>query len=187
MLVLDGGRWELCRMERIEQTDQPRGASVKLCLFVAGDTGPSARARRELERLRSELKAGGFSVEVIDVVAEEDLAERAGILATPVLIRLAPLPRRGAGAVPRPPCRRPDHGCRRECPTRARNPRPASDQPAGPHHRRLRSATQRRCLACRPTLRRAGRRVRLSVATPSRMKRGNGSSITRFAVTDHPR
>jgi circadian clock protein KaiB len=81
-------------MEQIEQTDQPRGASVELCLFVAGETGPSARARRELERLRSELKAGGLSVEVVDVVQRPDLAERAGILATPVLIRLAPLPRR---------------------------------------------------------------------------------------------
>jgi circadian clock protein KaiB len=81
-------------MERIEQTDQPRGASVELCLFVAGETGPSARARRELERLRIELEGGGLSVEVVDVVARPDLAERAGILATPVLMRLAPLPRR---------------------------------------------------------------------------------------------
>ncbi len=81
-------------MERIEQTDRPRGASVELCLFVAGETGPSVRARRELERLRSELEEGGWRVEVVDVMERPDLAERAGILATPVLIRLAPLPRR---------------------------------------------------------------------------------------------
>jgi circadian clock protein KaiB len=81
-------------MEQIEQTDQPRGASVELCLFVAGETGPSVRARRELERLQFELEGGGWRVEVVDVVERPDLAERAGILATPVLIRLAPLPRR---------------------------------------------------------------------------------------------
>jgi circadian clock protein KaiB len=81
-------------MERIEQTDEPRGASVELCLFVAGETGPSARARREVERLGVELEGGGWSVEVIDVMERPDLAERAGILATPVLIRSAPLPRR---------------------------------------------------------------------------------------------
>ncbi len=92
--VLDPGRWELWRMERIEETDEPRGASVELCLFVAGETGPSARARRELDRLRVGLERGGGRVEVIDVMERPDLAEQAGILATPVLIRLAPLPRR---------------------------------------------------------------------------------------------
>ena len=81
-------------MERIEQTNKPRGASVELCLFVAGETGPSARARRELDRLRAGLEGGGGRVEVIDVMERPDLAEQAGILATPVLIRLAPLPRR---------------------------------------------------------------------------------------------
>ena len=81
-------------MEQIEQTDQPRGVSVELCLFVAGETGPSAHARRELERLRPELEGGGLSVEVVDVMQRPDLAERARILATPVLMRLAPLPRR---------------------------------------------------------------------------------------------
>ena len=98
--MLDPGRLELCRMERNEQIDEPRGASVELCLFVAGNTGPSARARREVERLQMELEGGGSSVEVsdvidvIDVIERPEVAERAGILATPVLIRLAPLPRR---------------------------------------------------------------------------------------------
>ena len=81
-------------MERIEQIDEPRAASVELCLFVAGNTGPSARARREVERLQMELEGGGSSVEVIDVIERPEVAERVGILATPVLIRLAPLPRR---------------------------------------------------------------------------------------------
>ena len=81
-------------MERIEETDEPRAASVELCLFVAGETGPSARARRELDRLRVGLEGGGGRVEVIDVMERPDLAEQAGILATPVLIRVAPLPRR---------------------------------------------------------------------------------------------
>jgi circadian clock protein KaiB len=81
-------------MELNEQTDRPPGAPIELCLFVAGESGPSARARQELERLRSELEGGGWRVEVVDVVERPDLAERAGILATPVLIRVAPLPRR---------------------------------------------------------------------------------------------
>ena len=81
-------------MERIEQTDGLPGVPGELCLFVAGETGPSARARRELERLRIELESGGGRVEVIDVIERPELAERAGILATPVLIRVAPLPRR---------------------------------------------------------------------------------------------
>lgn len=80
-------------MERTEEDDERRSAAVELCLFVAGETGPSARARRELERLRVELEGGGWRIEVIDVVQRPDLAERARILATPVLIRLAPLPR----------------------------------------------------------------------------------------------
>jgi hypothetical protein len=40
----------------LSKTDQPRGAPVELCLFVAGKTGSSVRARRELKRLRSELE-----------------------------------------------------------------------------------------------------------------------------------
>jgi hypothetical protein len=43
-------------MERIEQPDQPGGASVELRLLMAEETGRSARARRELERLLVDLE-----------------------------------------------------------------------------------------------------------------------------------
>jgi circadian clock protein KaiB len=82
-------------MEPMGQSGGGRpGALVDLCLFVAGDTGPSSRARRQLERFRAELGDADWRVEVVDVVERPDLAEQAGIVATPVLIRLAPLPRR---------------------------------------------------------------------------------------------
>jgi circadian clock protein KaiB len=74
--------------------DGPGDASVRLRLFVVGLTGPSARARRGLEELRRELEGDGWVVEVIDVLERPDLAEEERIVATPVLIRLAPLPRR---------------------------------------------------------------------------------------------
>ena len=81
-------------MEPMGQSSGPPDALVELCLFVAGDTGPSARARRQLERFRKKLGDADWRVEVVDVVERPDLAEQAGIVATPVLIRLAPLPRR---------------------------------------------------------------------------------------------
>jgi len=81
-------------IEPMGQSGGPPDALVELCLFVAGDTGPSARARRQLERFRAELGEANWRVEVVDVVERPDLAEQAGIVATPVLIRLAPLPRR---------------------------------------------------------------------------------------------
>ena len=81
-------------MEPMGQSGGPSDALVELCLFVAGDTGPSARAQRQLERFRAELGETNWRVEVVDAVERPDLAEQAGIVATPVLIRLAPAPRR---------------------------------------------------------------------------------------------
>ena len=81
-------------IEPIGQSGGAPGVRVELCLFVAGDTGPSARARRQLERFRARFGDANWHVEVVDVVQRPDLAERAAIVATPVLIRLAPLPRR---------------------------------------------------------------------------------------------
>jgi circadian clock protein KaiB len=73
--------------------NDPERAQVALRLYVAGDTGPSAQARTQLETLREQLGGNGWQVEVVDVFDRPDLAEEDQVLATPVLIRLLPAPR----------------------------------------------------------------------------------------------
>jgi circadian clock protein KaiB len=68
-------------------------AHVALRLYVAGDTGPSAQARSQVETLLERLAGERWQVEVVDVFDRPDLAEEDRILATPVLIRLLPAPR----------------------------------------------------------------------------------------------
>jgi circadian clock protein KaiB len=73
--------------------DEREGARVALRMYVAGDTAPSAHARRRLQTLREQLDGDDWQIEVVDVIERPDLAEADGILATPVLIRLHPAPR----------------------------------------------------------------------------------------------
>lgn len=63
-------------------------------IYVVGGT---SRGRRAVENLRElcEAHAGDdFELEVIDVLTQADRAEDARILATPTVVKLAPLPRR---------------------------------------------------------------------------------------------
>jgi circadian clock protein KaiB len=76
-------------------TAEPDVAQVALRLYVAGDSAPSALARRQLKTLREQLGGDGWEVEVVDVFDRPDLAEEDRILATPVLIRFLPPPRLG--------------------------------------------------------------------------------------------
>jgi circadian clock protein KaiB len=64
-----------------------------LRLYVAGETAPSAQARRQLAVLRERLGDEHWEVEVVDVFERPGLAETDRILATPILIRLSPPPR----------------------------------------------------------------------------------------------
>lgn len=73
--------------------DGPGSASVSLRLYVADDSAPSAKARRQFDSLRKELGDEHWEVEVVDVFERPDLAEADRVLATPVLIRLRPEPR----------------------------------------------------------------------------------------------
>jgi circadian clock protein KaiB len=72
--------------------DDPQRAGVVLRLYVAGGSPPSVRARRALEGLREHFGGADWVVEVIDVFERPDLAEAHRIIATPVLVRLAPVP-----------------------------------------------------------------------------------------------
>ena len=62
-----------------------------LRLYVVGGTQASERAQHSLARLRGELD-GGCQVDVVDLREQPDVAERERILATPLLVRLAPEP-----------------------------------------------------------------------------------------------
>ncbi|WP_433994154.1 circadian clock KaiB family protein [Bradyrhizobium japonicum] len=56
-----------------------------LRLYIAGNSPSSRRAEQNLERLRTSLTSKGWDIDIIDVLTRPDLAESAGIIATPTL------------------------------------------------------------------------------------------------------
>lgn len=60
------------------------GANGLLRLYVAGDAPGARRALENRLRIMEEL-AGGIEIQIVDVLAHPEEAERAGILATPTL------------------------------------------------------------------------------------------------------
>ena len=73
--------------------DAPERVGVALRLYVAADSAPSMLARRQLELVRERLEGKNWEVEVVDVFESPQVAEADGIIATPVLVRLYPMPR----------------------------------------------------------------------------------------------
>ena len=67
---------------------------VRLCLFVAGDSARATVARRSLESLIGSSLPADTELEVIDVLRHPEAAEEYRILATPLVIKLAPAPQR---------------------------------------------------------------------------------------------
>lgn len=65
---------------------------LSLRLFVHGGSPRSARALRNVVELRSRLGKEHVGLEIVDIGADPQLAERAKILATPTLLRVMPLP-----------------------------------------------------------------------------------------------
>lgn len=68
--------------------------SIRLILYVAGQTPRSARAVANLRRLMSEGLGGAPELTIIDVVEDPDAAESARILTTPTLVKEHPAPPR---------------------------------------------------------------------------------------------
>lgn len=62
-----------------------RVAPLILRLYIAGNSASSRRASQNLARIRSSLDSKGWEVEIVDVLDRPDLAESAGIIATPTL------------------------------------------------------------------------------------------------------
>lgn len=62
-----------------------QAADFVLRLYIAGNSSSSRQAQQNLKHLRILMKVDGAQVEVIDVLANPELAEKARILATPTL------------------------------------------------------------------------------------------------------
>jgi len=63
-----------------------------LCLFVTGATPNSMRAITNIKEICEEHLKGNYSLEIIDVYQQADIAKREQLVALPMLLRKQPLP-----------------------------------------------------------------------------------------------
>lgn len=66
----------------------------RFTLYVAGDTARSQQAYADLRRICEERLGGDFQIDVVDVAADAEAAERARILTTPTVVKAEPAPAR---------------------------------------------------------------------------------------------
>lgn len=60
-------------------------ADFVLRLYIAGNSASSRRAEQNLQHILAAIKSEGGDVEIVDVLTKPDLAEKAGVIATPTL------------------------------------------------------------------------------------------------------
>ena len=70
------------------------GPEYVLRLFVTGASANSIRAISNLKQICEAHIAGNYSLEIIDVYQEKEIAETEQIIALPLLIKTLPLPER---------------------------------------------------------------------------------------------
>src|SRR5689334_11383573 len=75
-------------------SDEPDHAEYVLRLYVTGATPKSARAISNLKAICEEHLQGRYSLEVIDVYQQPELAQEANIIAMPTLVKQLPSPLR---------------------------------------------------------------------------------------------
>lgn len=74
------------------EADSPNPELCELRLYVAGQTPKSMTALANLKKLCEEHLAGKYTIEVIDLLTQPQLARGDQILAIPTLVRRLPAP-----------------------------------------------------------------------------------------------
>jgi circadian clock protein KaiB len=80
--------WKATNMNR--QAEDSRGYNLRL--YVAGQTPKSIAAMCNLRNLCEKYLSGRYSLDVIDLMADPNLAQRDEIIAVPTLVRCLPQP-----------------------------------------------------------------------------------------------
>ena len=77
-----------------KDTENQRRLRLRLRLYVAGDALNSIGAIANLRAAIAECAGGEADIEIIDVLRDPDRGLRDGILVTPMLVKIEPLPER---------------------------------------------------------------------------------------------
>ena len=72
---------------------KPGGETYVFRLFVAGNESNSSQARGNLARLCEEHIKRRYKIDVVDVLKDAAAAHKNGVLVTPTLILIKPLPK----------------------------------------------------------------------------------------------
>ncbi|HEX7476661.1 MAG TPA: circadian clock KaiB family protein [Polyangiales bacterium] len=72
----------------------PKKRQLRLRLYVAGEAPNSVAAIRHLRVLLADYPSHVAELEIIDVLQHPEPGAREGVLVTPTMIKLAPLPER---------------------------------------------------------------------------------------------
>ena len=75
-------------------TEKKDGNSYVLRLFVTGATPNSTRAVTNIRQICETHLKGNYSLEIVDVYQQNNLAEQEQLIALPLLIKKFPLPER---------------------------------------------------------------------------------------------
>jgi circadian clock protein KaiB len=80
--------------EHVDEKELPQKSTKEyvLRLFITGATPNSVRALTNLKKLCEVYLKGKYSLEIIDVYQQADIAEREQLIALPLLIKKLPLP-----------------------------------------------------------------------------------------------
>ena len=65
-----------------------------LCLFITGATPNSVRAVENIKKICEEHLKGNYSLEIIDVYQQADIAKKEQLVALPMLLKKQPLPQK---------------------------------------------------------------------------------------------
>lgn len=80
--------------DHLTHKDEENTAEFVLRLFITGATPNSVRAVANIREICNKHLAGRYSLEVIDVYQQREMARREQLVALPLLQKIRPLPER---------------------------------------------------------------------------------------------
>lgn len=80
------------KQDQDDNNEALKPAPYVLCLFVTGATPNSVRAINNIKEICEAHLKGKYSLEIVDIYQQGDLAKREQLVALPMLLKRQPLP-----------------------------------------------------------------------------------------------